>query len=195
MKQTTMGSIIATRWKSLERYAHTLTPYHSLAQSPAAPSSTILAQRKSWPFSALFFMTYHRHFFAASFALIAILSDILVITLAGVPYSAGQILLESQVCNYTSILIVGFMVCGIACMMLWRRKAPDLPRAPDTVLGVMSYVADSKMLYDFEGCEYFESKYMDNRIKGLGKRYRYGRCEGVDGQVRWMVDEEKSFVS
>jgi hypothetical protein len=195
MKQTTMGSVIATRWKSLERHAHTLTPYHSLAQSPSAPGSTILAQRKSWPFAALFAMAYHRHFFAAFLASIAIISEILVITLAGVPYAAGQILLESQACNYTSILILVLMVCGIACMMVWRRKAPDLPRAPDTVLGVMSYVADSKMLYDFEGCEYLEGKYMDNRIQGLGKRYRYGRCEGVDGQFRWMVDEEKSFSS
>jgi hypothetical protein len=188
-----MGSIIATRWKSLERHVHTLTPYHSLAQSPAAPGSTILAQRRSWPFAALFSMTYHRHVFAASITLIAILSEMLVIALAGVPYAAGQILLESQACNYMSILILGFMICGIVCMILWRRNAPELPRAPDTVLGVMSYVADSKMLYDFEGCEYLESKYMDNRINDLGKKYMYGRCQGVDGQLRWMVDEDKSF--
>jgi hypothetical protein len=139
-------------------------------------------------------MIYHRHFFAALFAFIAVLSEILVIALGGVPYSAGQILLESQTCDYLSIFILAFMVCGIACMMVWRRKAPDLPSAPDTVLGVMSYVADSKMLYDFEGCEYLEGSYMDNRIQGLGKRYMYGRGEGDDGQVRLMVDEEKSFA-
>jgi hypothetical protein len=140
-------------------------------------------------------MAYHRHFFAAFLAFIAVLAEVLVIALAGVPYSPGQILLELLVCSYVSMAVLAIMVCGIVTTIIWRRKAPDLPRAPDTILGVMSYVANSKMLDSFEGCELLRSKDVDNRITGLGKRYGYGRFKGVDGQVKWMVDEEDSVIS
>jgi hypothetical protein len=140
-------------------------------------------------------MLYHRHFFAASFALVAILAEILVITLASVPYSPGQIHLELLVCSYTSMGVLALMIMAIVALMLWRRNMPDLPRTPDTVLGVMSYLADSRMLDDFDGCEMLSNKEADDRVNGLGKRYGYGRFVGVDGQVKWMVDEENSVVT
>lgn len=79
--------------------------------------------------------------------------------------------------------------------MVWRKKTPDLPRALDTILGAISYVADSKMLDDFQGCELLTSKETRNWGSGLGKRYGYGRFVGADGQTRWMVDEEMNFAS
>jgi hypothetical protein len=140
-------------------------------------------------------MAYHGHFFAASFALLAIFVEVLMVTLAGIPYSPGQILTEFFVCSYTSMIVLVLMMLGMVALMLWRRKAPDLPRVPDTLLGVMSYVADSKMLDNFEGLEMMEKKDADNKIGGLGRRYGYGRFVGADGQVKWMVDEESNFVS
>jgi hypothetical protein len=135
-------------------------------------------------------MTYHCHFLASSLAFIAILSDILVITIAGIPYSPGQIYLELLVCFYTTIIILGLMVVGILGTMFWRRWTPDLPRTPDTILAVMSYVADSRLLDDFDGCEGLGSREVEDRVNGLGKRYGYGRYVGVDGQTKWMVDED-----
>jgi hypothetical protein len=82
------------------------------------------------------------------------------------------------------------MILAILATMLWRRRTPDLPRTPDTILAVMSYVADSRLLDDFEGCEGLKSREVENRVNGLGKRYGYGRYVGVDGQTKWMVDED-----
>jgi hypothetical protein len=185
-----MATIISLNWKRLERDVHTLTPYYRLSRSPAPAQSTILLRKRSLPYTAFFAMIYHRHFLAAGLAFTAILADILIVSLAGVPYSPGQIWLELLICSYTSMAILGIMVLSIIALLVWRRKSPDLPRAPDTLLGVISYIADSKMLDDFEGTEVLKDKDIENRINGLGKRYGYGCMVGMDGQTRRMVDEE-----
>jgi hypothetical protein len=185
-----MATVISLNWKRLEREVHTLSPYHRLSRSPAPANSTILLRKRSLPYTAVFAMIYHKHFFAACLACTAILADFLVISLAGVPYSPGQIWLELLVCSYTSMAILGIMILSVIALLFWRRKSPDLPRAPDTLMGVMSYVADSKMLDDFDGAEVLKRNDIDDRINGLGKRYGYGRFLGMDGQTRFMVDEE-----
>jgi hypothetical protein len=185
-----MATVISLNWKRLEREVHTLTPYHRLARSPSPARSTILLRKRSLPYTAFFAMLYHKHFFAAIIALTAIFADLLVISLAGVPYSPGQIWLELLVCSYASMAILGIMILSLVALLVWRRKSPDLPRAPDTLMGVMSYVADARMLDDFEGVDGLKSGEVEDRVVGLGKRYGYGRFVGMDGQSRLMVDEE-----
>ncbi|KAE9966034.1 hypothetical protein BLS_007239 [Venturia inaequalis] len=175
MASTIAGSIISLNFKRLERDAHTLAPYHALSHAPQPASSTILLQRRSLPYSAIFSMTYNRHALASYLAFTAILSDVLVIAIAGIPYSPGQIYVEFLACFYVTIVILGLMVLGIVMTMVWRRWTPDLPRTPDTILAVMSYVADSRLLDDFDGCEGLSSREVENRVNGLGKRYGYGR--------------------
>lgn len=94
-----MATIVSLNWKRLEREVHTLTPYHRLARSPAPAQSTVLLRKRSLPFTAVWAMLYHNHFFAAGLAFTAILADLLVVTLGGVPYSPGQIWLELLVCS------------------------------------------------------------------------------------------------
>lgn len=185
-----MATLVSLNWKRLEREAHTLTPYHRLAQAPSPAASTILLRKRSLPYTALFGMLYDRHFFAACLAFTAILADVLVISLAGVPYSPGQIYTELLVCSYTSMAILGIMILSIVALLFWRRSTPDLPRAPDTLMAVMSYVADAKMLDDFDGLESCSGREVEDAVRGLGKRYGYGRFVGMDGQKRLMVDEE-----
>lgn len=189
-----LATIISMNWKRIEREVHALTPYYELSQSPSPAHSTILLRKRGIPYTAIFGMLYNKHFFAAALAFTAILADVLVISLAGVPYSPGQIWMELIVCSYLSMVVLGTMIIAVITLLVWRRKSPDLPRAPDTLLGVISYLADSNMLGDFDGLENVEKKEMDDRIGGLGKRYGYGRNFGMDGQKRFMVDEELRLV-
>ncbi|KAF2397668.1 hypothetical protein EJ06DRAFT_464434, partial [Trichodelitschia bisporula] len=64
-----------------------------------------------------------------------------------------------------------------------------LPRRPDTVAAVMTYVCDSRMCEDFEGGEKVSVKERDRHVVRLGKRYGYGVREGADGGGRWVVDD------
>jgi len=157
-EKTIMGGIIATNRTRIERDAHILTPYHRLAESPASARNTILIHRRSWPITAMVSMTCHRHFFAAFLAFNAVLAEMLVITLGNLPFTSGRTQRDLLTCLHLSMTALTVMCCCMVAKMVWRRKTPDLPRAPDTILSVMSYVADSHMLDDFEGCEVLESK-------------------------------------
>lgn len=66
---------------------------------------------------------------------------------------------------------------------------PHLPRKPDNIAAVMTYVCNSAMNKDFEGVERVDLKERDKQIRGLGKKYRYGLRRDNDGKERWAVDE------
>ena len=136
-------------------------------------------------------MLFSRYPFASSIALVALLSEILIVMLSGVPFSPGQIYMELLVCSYTSMAILALMVVAIIALLLRRwRGGLNLPRTPDTLAAVMSYICASQMLDDFEGLECLDKGERDRRIVALKKRYEYGQRRGVDGVVRWAVDEQ-----
>jgi len=81
------------------------------------------------------------------------------------------------------------MVLVLAFINVWRRFLPHLPRKPDSVAAVMSYVCGSRMNADFEGLEGLSVSQRDRSIARLGKRYRYGLRRRADGGVGWAVDE------
>ncbi|KAF2674646.1 hypothetical protein BT63DRAFT_435720 [Microthyrium microscopicum] len=191
---TATGSLFALNWKRLERDAHTLSPFHSMAQAPADPLRTILLRKSSVPLTSIFPMLFKSHYFASFIACIAVLAELLVIFLGAVPFAPGQFYEELLMACYTSMALLGLMVVSVVIMIIWKRRMPDLPRAPDTVSAVMTYVADSRMLDDFEGAEYCDDNELRNRIGGRGKRYVYGKRPGSDGQSRYLVDEESTLV-
>jgi hypothetical protein len=129
------------------------------------------------------------HFFAFFMSLLTILSEILVISLSGVPFSPQQIYIELLVCGYTSMGILACMAVGLIRLWWWRRGGPSMPRDGNTVMGVMSFVCGSRMLDDFEGFEWLGGRELEKRVSGVGKRYGFGRWKGVDRRWRWMVEE------
>ncbi|KAE9364165.1 hypothetical protein N431DRAFT_563555 [Stipitochalara longipes BDJ] len=184
-----MGSIVAMNLKRLEREVQTLSPFHRLAKSTSPAGPTILLRKYNTPFSAFIMLLARGHIFSASMAFVGVLSEALVVVLAAIPYSPGEIFLELIVCTYTSVAILSVMLLVMVILVFWRRQLPYLPRPPDTLGGVISYLCDSRMLYNFDQCTGLEDRELRNRISRLGKEYSYGEYVGVDGQVRWMIEE------
>jgi len=165
-----------------------------MAKSSADPRSTILLRKSSIALTSIFPMLFKGYFVAASMAIIAVLADILIIFLGAVPFTSGQVFMELLVASYSSMAILGIMILGLVALFIWKRLLPHLPRTPDTIAAVTSYIADSRMLDDFEGCEYLSNHELSNRIAGLGKRYVYGRWPGSDGHPRYLIDEDSQLI-
>jgi hypothetical protein len=87
--------------------------------------------------------------------------------------------------------ILSLMVLVIMGLLFWKRKLKDMPRKPDTLAGVMSYLCDSHFLVDFESCGRLMGGELEKRIGRAGKRYEFGRFVGVDGKRRWMVEQSQ----
>ncbi len=66
---------------------------------------------------------------------------------------------------------------------------PHLPRKPNSIASVMSYVCDSNMVRDFEGLERCSRNDRDMAIVKLDRRYGYGLREWPDGEKSGAGDE------
>lgn len=134
-------------------------------------------------------MLFKRYFIASFIAFVAVVAEILVIFLGAVPYAPGQVYVELLVSAYMSMALLGLMIIAIITLIFWKRNLPDLPRAPDTVAAMITYVSESKMQEDFETAEWCDDRELSGRIVALGKRYVYGKLAGSDGEYRHLVDE------
>jgi hypothetical protein len=135
----------------------------------------------------------HRHFAAASIAFTGLAAELLIIALAGLPYRPGQLRGEFLFCGVAALAILALMVIQLGLVNLWRRALPHLPRRPDTIGAVMTYVAGTSMVRDFYGLEEMSVRERNKAIRRVGKVYAYGwRKEDESGRVRWVVDEVPS---
>lgn len=165
-----------------------------MAQAPSDARNTILLRQSSIPLTSILPMLFKGHIFVACMAFIAVLADCMILFLGNIPFSAGQILTEIKVASFSCMGILGIMVVGVVFLIVWKRRLPDLPRAPDTIAAVVSYVADSRMLDDFEGFEYLDDRDMTSRLAVTGKRYVYAKRPGSDGRSRYMVDQDTQLI-
>jgi hypothetical protein len=52
----------------------------------------------------------------------------------------------------------------------------------------MTYLADSRMVWDFEGAETMKGRERDQWVEEQGKLYEYSLKTGRNGQLRWTID-------
>ena len=186
------ATVVDYQWKRIEREVRIMEPFRRLGRRRASPRRTILPSRNGTPISALFPALWNMNFFVAAIASIAILSDILIISIAGVPFSSAEIRPASLASFYTSFGILGIMLIALIAVLIWRRSNPTMPRTPDTLASVWTYLCASHMLEDFDGMEFLSEAVRDKVIRDSGRKYFYGMATGSDGRDRYMVDHETS---
>ncbi|KAK3366766.1 hypothetical protein B0T24DRAFT_709096, partial [Lasiosphaeria ovina] len=188
-----LGVAVSAYWGRLFQDTQTFTPYFPLREGEARPAPTILLNRHTSPLCALLPLARNGHVAAASVAFTGLVAEFLIICLSGLPYRPGQLRSEFVFCGAASAGILCLMLAQLALVMLWRRRLPHLPRRPDSIAAVMTYVAGTAMVRDFCGLESLTTRQRNKAIRDMGKVYAYGwrREAGEDGRaiVRWVVDE------
>jgi hypothetical protein len=116
-------------------------------------------------------------------------AELLVVALSGLPYRPGQLRGETLFWGITSLAILGLMIVELIVVNIWRRSLPHLPRAPNSIAAVMTYVAGTRMIRDLDGLEQLSISERNRKIRDLRKAYAYGWRREEGGQVRWVVDE------
>lgn len=118
------------------------------------------------------------------------LSEVLLFSLSGVPFSPTQYLTANLAHMYLTMAILGFMllVLGIHVFVRLRNQAL-MPRDPDTLLGAWSYVAASEMREDFEYLALHDTETRARRVQSWGKQYQFAEQICMDGVQRLALDE------
>ena len=165
----------------------TVQPYRLLA-SGNVKSRTIFQSMSCTPFSTLPVALLRGDLFLAAVAAMAILSEVLIIAVSGVPFSAAEYHASFLISTYLSFAILGLMLVVLTGLPIWRRGKPYLPYESDTLFAVWSYLCASRMIEDLKDLARCESSVRDKRIINSRKRYFYGLSSGVDGVQRYAVD-------
>ncbi|KAK1823265.1 hypothetical protein LTR12_002338 [Friedmanniomyces endolithicus] len=186
---TFAATIVASLWKTVEQSAVIVAPYTRLAHHPSSAKSTILFTPHNTPFLATLTAIWNRYFLVAIITFVTLTAEGLNIVISGVPYATGQTWTQFLVSIYMSLGILGLMVVVFVLVILSRRREPKMPRKPDTVGAVMSYLSTSKMLHGFEGVDWQDGEERDRRIRLVGKRYTFLQRRREDGKEAWSVDE------
>jgi hypothetical protein len=86
-----------------------MTPYRRLFRRYAEPDTTILVTQNATAITSVFPALWHGNFFHAFVAVIATLSDVLIIVIGSVPYSPAQFRMDFMVRVYTSWVILAML--------------------------------------------------------------------------------------
>jgi len=172
-----------------------MSPYRRLAQRPSKPSSTILFTPHNTPVFSTLHALRHGYFFVAALTVITLLAEALNIVISGVPYAPGQVWLQLLLSSYISLAILGIMLVAIVVVIVRRFSEPVVPRKPETLGAVMSYLCGSRMCDDFDGVEGLSEEARDRRTGALGKRYEFKEALKRNGRTGWRVDEYSPRLS
>jgi hypothetical protein len=145
---TALGLLIKFYWGWVEDYIRCTRPYSALAMPRgAAAANSVLLSNPSHPFTALFYRSTWSHLLLATVTMMAVLSEVLVVTLSGVPFTTATIYLAFEVSVYVSIGILAAMVMTIGAVLLWTVKSRlrcELPKAPESLAEVFGLLNDTK---------------------------------------------------
>ncbi|KAL1647114.1 hypothetical protein SLS58_002885 [Diplodia intermedia] len=100
------GIVIRTWWSEIARAIHTMEPYRRIALGRASAHSSILAPTSPHAIPAIFSSLRRRHFFPAYLSLLSVLSEILIVTLAAVPFNLATLLEAFRVSVFVSVGII-----------------------------------------------------------------------------------------
>ena len=186
---TLAGTVIAGLWKSTEKTSVVMAPYSRLAERSSSPHSTLLFTPSCTPISTTIRTLHHRYFSTAAITAVTFLGEGLNIVISGIPYAKGETLMQFSVSMYMSIGILGTMIVAIGFLILSRIREPRIPRRPDTLGAVMSYLSGSRILDDYEGMECLDERTRHGHLRLMGKKYEFKEMIRRDGKFGWAVDE------
>ena len=193
---STAAVILENRWKSLEREVRIMQPYRNLHKKAGntegkAGVDALLANMASSTYSSLPIALWRGDLFLALVSCVAVLGDVLIIAVTGVPFSDAQVYTTFQVSTWLSVGILSLMALTSLAVVGWRRGNPrGMPREPNTLINVALYLCSSQVTEQLVPLSMLPQRERDRVIRNWGGQYWFGRGLGVDEKARWLVDRD-----
>lgn len=193
---TVTASILDGHWKQIEHEVRIMTPYCRLLRGSAKSDSSVLIAQNATPITSLFPALWQRNFFHAAVAFVAVLSDVLIVVIGGVPFSPAQFHIDFVVCTFMSWIILAIMVVMVLALFRWRALNEEMmmPQIPNTLLAVCQLLCNRNngVCDEMAGTEMMQGGVRDRIIRRSSVRYWAGWIEEEDGSRRWVIEKDKS---
>lgn len=205
-----LAVVIDVQIKWLDRIIRITDPFRRLAMRNARPETTILLPLNGTCWSNLgrnfyllcrFESSQGRMSWVTTVSFVACLSDINIIAVTGFLQNVAQTEQSYAVCGYISMICTFAMFLVILVTMIWWLNIAvirRMPRHPDTIGHILSYLCGSEMVRDWNSVSisarhisYLNCNMRDELIKRDGRRFCFGRMLGTDDKERWCIDYER----
>ena len=188
MGLTAIAILIQFGWQWLEAEVRVMTPYRRLTKPNTESRHVLEMSLHGVPLVTFWRAMWHGNFYHALIAATAVVSQILIIGVAGIPYNFGII---QNVSLFSSTVCLGVLAIQlvVGCSVYWwRRSNPVMPRSPNTIANVVMLLCDSKMLQHFDGLGHSPASEEDLRDRTIGRQYHFGEKQGADGKKRLQIE-------
>ena len=206
-----VATVLKMIWSTFEADVRLIEPFYQLSKGNALPQNSLTLDYQSTVYGWMpIRAALNGHFLVSLVGLTSVFLDILSVTVSSFSVDSAVFLekgnmkgppQKGELTNgdetyisfwaslVLSIMILMFAIC-IASLVYARRRHAFLPREPSTIAAVLSFIYSSKMLTDFIHTETYNAKQMEDKLKGLDKRYALGWFVGRDGKRHCAIDEE-----
>jgi len=175
---TCIGLAIKFYWSSVEKYMRRIAPYTALTSSNgAAADQSVLIHSPSHPVTALFHGDSWRLLLLGFVTVMAVLSEVLVITLTAVPFSAATAYLAFEISVYICVGILGLMIVMIPAVLAWKvTKTGETPEPPECIAEVFALLSDA-VAWRFGALGTLDGKERNQIIRSWQLRYSVRRMQ------------------
>ncbi|PVH97481.1 hypothetical protein DM02DRAFT_674105 [Periconia macrospinosa] len=187
---TSIGISVRSFWGIVEKNIRSLEPYRRLSSgSGVTPQESILVPSSAHPITAIVTSLRHRHYFVAYVSFLAVLTEVLVVTLSGVPFSSARSHTDFVVSTSLSTAIIALLIVTLPYVFVWSTLTSPMPR--DSLADRLSYLCGSSMIAFFMTLSILDRKERDRSIEGIGKVYvMKASSDGNDRHLRVDFQEE-----
>lgn len=189
--------------KHKERDYRLSHPYVVMSKGPQAADQCITTGLRSTQYSALPKSIHSKDTTLALLSMAAILSDMNLLLVPGIPWTAAQMVEVYRASTYGCLTVVAIIIIihVRVTFMQWRRG--HHAENPGTLVGVLMRLCGSRFVEEknnqavygpISRLEFWQDDDERQRTRYGGpdkeRKYRYGCMEGVDGVQRYMVEED-----
>lgn len=132
----------------------------------------MLASTSVHAVSTIFTSLSRRHIFVAYIALLAVLSELLIVTLAAIPFNLATLLEAFRVSVFVSVGIIGLMIATLPFVLMRYKDSVVAP--PNSVADTMQYLSEpgNEVVGLFAGLATVGRRERDKAAERSGMRYR-----------------------
>jgi hypothetical protein len=188
---TSLGLGTTFYWGWIAKYVHHMSIYIALASpSGATAEQSILVEPYSHPIMALFSRDTWQHLLTGIVMLMAVLSEVLIITLSAVPFTTATAYQAFEISVYMSVAILTLMILTLPAVLYWqtRDKSLEMEQSPQCIADTLALVPDGR---GWNALSMMSGKERNRVVKGWELRYGLRRVNN-DWQIVTLRNENTS---
>ncbi|KAL6247992.1 hypothetical protein RBB50_005340 [Rhinocladiella similis] len=177
-------------WEMVELKVRTMAPYRQLRNRSEKSRYLCTGHLHGVPFTIVFKALWHRNWYHAFIAFTTVLSYVLLILIAGVPYNYGQVKDVSFYSSLVSVIILAIMMAAMVSLLFWHLGNPKMPRDPDNLVNTWLLMCSSRFVENYKGRTLSE---IIEEIKHGHTRFWFRKAFDHEGRERFMIEAEESL--